>query len=94
MITAGMDDIIRPLSVKALPGYKVQVSYPGGIEGVIDLSADVGHGVFAPLADESYFSTVHLGEFGQIAWSDDIEICSDSAYQEILRRTPVDVSHA
>ena len=77
----------RPNKVEALPGFRIHVAYPDGAEGVIDLSADVGRGVFAPLADEAFFETVHIGRFGQIAWSEDIEICPDAAYQGIsLRR--------
>jgi len=26
---------------------------------------------------------VHIGDHGQIAWSEDIEICPDAAYEEI-----------
>ena len=80
----------RPNKVEALPGFRIRLAYPDGIAGVIDLSADVGRGVFAPLADEAFFKTVHIGRFGQIAWSEDIEICPDAAYQEIsLRREAV-----
>jgi hypothetical protein len=57
------------------------------VEGIIDLSADVGKGVFVPLADENYFRTVHIGEYGQIARSDEIEICPDAAYEEIIGKS-------
>ena len=76
----------RPNKTEALSGYRLRVAYPDGTAGVIDLSADVGRGVFAPLADEEFFQTVHIGRFGQIAWSEDIEICPDAAYQEITGR--------
>ncbi len=85
--------MIRPTSVEPLSGYRIQVVYPDGVEGIIDLSADVGRGVFAPLADEAFFRTVHIGRYGQIAWSEDIEICPDSAYQEITAK-PAEASHA
>jgi hypothetical protein len=75
--------MLRPTKIKPLSGYRLHLTYPDGTEGLIDLSADVGRGVFAPLADEAYFRTVHIGQYGQIAWSDDIEICPDSAYEEI-----------
>lgn len=77
----------------ALPGYRISVSYPDGVEGFIDLSQDVGRGVFGPLADEAYFRTVHIGDHGQIAWSADIEICPDAAYEEILRKA-TEAAHA
>ena len=84
----------RPNKLEALSGFRIRVAYSDGTEGVIDLSADVGRGVFAPLADEEFFQTVHIGRFGQIAWSEDIEICSDAAYQEITGRTATEVAHA
>ena len=84
----------RPNRIEALPGYRIRLAYPDGTEGVIDLSTDVGRGVFAPLADEQFFQTVHIGRFGQIAWSEDIEICPDAAYQEIANRTPTEAAHA
>ncbi len=86
--------MVRPTSVEALPGYRIRVAYTDGTEGLIDLSSDVGLGIFAPLSDETFFRTVHIGQFGQIAWSDDIEVCPDAAYQEITGRTPVEASHA
>ena len=73
----------RPTKIEALPEFRLRVVYPDGVEGVIDLAADVGRGVFTPLADEAFFRTVHIGQFGQIAWSEDIEICPDAAYHEI-----------
>jgi len=76
--------MIRPIRVMPLVGFRLRISYPDGVEGVIDLSGEVGRGVFGPLADEAYFETVHLGDHGQIAWSADIEICPDAAYEEIL----------
>ena len=84
----------RPNKIEALSGYRLHVTYPDGTAGVIDLSADVGRGVFAPLADEEFFQTVHIGRFGQIAWSEDIEICPDAAYQEITGRTATEAAHA
>lgn len=83
----------RPLSVEPKSGFRLQLVYPDGIKGIIDLSSDVGRGVFAPLADESFFRTVHLGKHGQISWSEDIEICSDAAYEE-LASNQFTVAHA
>lgn len=73
----------RPYSVKALPDHRIQLVYPDGVTGVIDLSSSVGEGVFTPLTDKAFFQTVHLGDCGQIAWSDDLDICPDAAYLEI-----------
>ena len=49
--------------------------------------------MFAPFADQALFQTVYVGRFGQIAWSEDIEICPDAAYQEITGMTAAEVIH-
>ena len=85
--------MLRPIKIEPLSGYRIHLTYTDGIEGVIDLSADVGRGVFAPLADEAYFRTVHIGQYGQIAWSEDIEICPDAAYEGIAGKQ-AGASHA
>ena len=84
----------RPNKIESLSGCRIRVTYPDGVEGVIDLSADVGIGVFAPLSDVAFFQNIHIGHFGQIAWSEDIEICPDAAYQEIKGMTATGVAHA
>jgi Protein of unknown function (DUF2442) len=84
----------RPTKVEAISGFRLRIAYPDGVEGVIDLSREVGHGVFAPLADEAFFRTVHIGEFGQIAWSEEIEICPDAAYYEITSKSAPQTVHA
>ena len=84
----------RPTKVEALSDFRIRVAYPDGTEGVIDLSGDVGRGVFTPLADEAFFRTVHIGQFGQIAWSEDIEICPDAAYYDITRYPATKALHA
>ncbi len=86
--------MIRPHHVEALPGFRIRVAYTDGVEGIIDLSADVGQGVFFPLLDEVFFQSVHIGDYGQIAWSEEIEICPDAAYQEIVNQTSSEIRHA
>jgi hypothetical protein len=73
----------RPVKVEPLSGYRLRLHYADGVEGIIDLSDQVGRGVFAPLRDKAFFCTVRSGDYGQIAWSDDLESCPDSAYLEI-----------
>lgn len=85
--------MIRPTHVEPLPGNRIHLTYADGVEGIIDLSANIGRGVFAALSDEAFFRTVHLGQYGQIAWSEDIEICPDAAYEEITGK-PAEASDA
>ena len=84
----------RPHHVGALPGYRLRLTFPDGVQGVIDLAGDVGRGVFTPLADEAFFRTVHLGQFGQIAWSEDLEICPGAAYHGITHPISTEPVHA
>jgi len=86
--------MIRPIKVTALPGYKVRVTYADGITGVLDLSDVAGSGVFKPLKDVAFFKKVYLGDHGQIAWSDEIEICPDAAYLEVTGKNSPEAVHA
>lgn len=86
--------MIRPVNIPALPGHKIRMDYADGVTGIVDLSDSVGHGVFAPLQNEAFFKTVHIGEFGQIAWSEEIEIFPDAAYLEITGQRSSEPAYA
>jgi hypothetical protein len=83
--------MIRPIAVKPFPDWKLEVIFKDGVMGFYDMSQSIGKGVFSPLKDPVRFSQVRIGEFGQIAWSDEMEICSDSVYKELSRENS---SHA
>ena len=84
----------RPTKVEALEGYRIRLTYADGKQGVLDLSDLVGKGVFAPLKDGKVFRKVHLGPHGQIAWSEEMEICPDAAYLEITGKVRREMAHA
>ena len=86
--------MVRPVKVEPLTGYRLRMRYADGVEGIIDLSEQVGRGVFAPLRDEALFRNVQIGDRGQIAWSDNLDICPDSAYLEITGKIPARVKNA
>jgi len=82
----------RPIAVRALDGHRIEVAFADGVSGALDMSRSIGRGVFAPLRDPDIFAAVYVGDHGQIAWSDEMEICPDAAYLEIkgnLTREPV-----
>jgi hypothetical protein len=83
--------MIRPTSIKPCSDWKLEVIFKDGVKGVYDMSESIGKGVFAPLKDPAKFSQVRIGEFGQIAWSDEMEICSDAVYKEL---THIKIPHA
>jgi hypothetical protein len=85
--------MIRPVNITVMPGYKIRVASADGVTGVVDLSDSVGRGIFAPLRGEALFKTVHIGDHGQIAWTDETEICPDAAYLEITGSTSREAVH-
>ncbi len=80
--------MFKPVQVKALPNYKLWVKYSDGVEGEIDLSHLAGKGVFSLWNDYTAFEKVYIGNSGQIAWSDEIDICPDTVYMTITGKTP------
>jgi hypothetical protein len=78
-------------SVKALPGYRLRVTYANGVEGTVDLSDLVGQGVFELWNDPRTFAQVIVGDVGEIRWSDDVELCPDAVYLQITGQSPEEV---
>jgi hypothetical protein len=84
----------RPIRVSALPHDRIALVFSDGLEGIIDMSTSVGRGVFAPLADPQAFAGVYIGDRGQIAWSEEMEICPDAAYLEVAGQSAGEPVHA
>ena len=76
------------VAVKALANYQLWVKFSDGVEGVVDLSHLVGQGVFALWNDYEAFKKVHIGPGGELAWSDDIDLCPDALYLKITGKKP------
>ena len=75
----------RPVGIKPLPGWKLEVTFQDGLQGLYDMSASIGKGVFSLLKDSSKFNQVHIAQYGQITWSEEMEICSDAIHKELTR---------
>jgi hypothetical protein len=73
----------RPIIIKPLPNWKLEIVFKNGFKGIYDMSASIGKGVFSPLKDPATFNQVHIGKYGQITWSEEMEICSDSVYKAL-----------
>lgn len=80
--------MIKLLAVDALPHYKLQLCYADGAEGEIDLAEFAGRGVFKLWDDPGAFERAHIGEFGQVAWSDEVEMCADALYLRLTGKQP------
>lgn len=80
--------MIKPVSVMALPNYRIRIAFSDGVAGEVDLSDLAGQGVFEVWKDPGVFEGVHLGAGRQIRWSDEIELCPDAVYMRLTGRTP------
>jgi hypothetical protein len=83
--------MIRPISVSALPNYRIRVAFSDGTDGTdgtVDLSDLAGQDVFKAWKDEKFFAGVHLGPGRQIRWSEEIELCPDAIYLRLMGKTP------
>ncbi len=79
--------MIRPVSVRALPNFRIWLRYNDGVEGEVDLSELAGRGVFAAWNDVAFFDAVRLGAHGAIEWGSNLDICPDSMYLRITGKS-------
>ena len=82
---------LRPVEVRALPGHRLWLRFADDVEGEVDLSHLVGKGVFALFNDPDAFSTVHIGDSGQLVWNQDVELCSHALYCRVTGKSPGEV---
>ena len=72
-----------PIEVKPLDNYQLWVKFSDGVEGIVDLSEFASEGVFSLWDDYQEFQKVHMGPNGEIAWSEQIDMCPDAIYLRI-----------
>lgn len=76
------------VEVKPMPGYHIWVKFSDNREGKVDLSSLKGKGVFSFWNEEENFKKVHIdGITGAIAWSEELDICPDSIYLQLIGKT-------
>jgi hypothetical protein len=76
------------LSIQTLPNHHLKLRYDDGVEGVVDLSAEAGRGVFAAWEDPGHFAAVKIQHGGRsLAWPGEIDLCADALYLEITGKT-------
>lgn len=86
-----MDELIRPIRVEARAGYHIYLEFADGTNGEVDLSRLVGKGVFRVWNDYRFFENVRPGDHREIKWDDEIELCADSLYLELTKKSPEDL---
>jgi hypothetical protein len=82
----------RIISVEVLEDYHVQLRFEDEVRGVVDLSAHVGKGVFAPWTDYGFFRKARLGEGGRtLTWPGELDLCADALWLQVTGKKPEDI---
>jgi hypothetical protein len=70
------------LSVEVLPEHRLRLQFADGVGGTVDIREHIPfEGLFAPLADPSFFQQVAIyPELKTIYWPGDIDVCHDLLY--------------
>ena len=75
-----MEKITR---VKALDGYRLEISFDDGVHGVISLSDRLFGPVFEPLKNPAFFAQARIDEFGVVAWPNGADLAPDALYERL-----------
>ena len=79
----------RITAVQTLPDHKLKLRYDDGVEGVVNLSAEVGKGMFVAWKDPRHFASVKIVHDGRsLEWPGEIDLCADALYLEITCMKP------
>lgn len=75
----------------ALPEYRLKLQFDNGEEGVVDLSALVGKGVFSAWREPDLFDRVRVTDQGAVEWPGEIDLCPDALYLRMTGKTPEEI---
>ena len=82
---------MQPVGVETREGLRIWISFRDGIEGEIDLSHLAGKGAFKAWTNRSFFDSVRINSFGEVAWGDEIDLCPDALYMQLTGESPEEV---
>jgi hypothetical protein len=72
------------IEVRYVTDFTVWVRFEDGVEGEIDLSAELYGPVFEPLKDTNYFRQVRVDpELGTIAWPNGADLAAEFLYSKV-----------
>lgn len=72
------------IDLKPLDNFQLWLKYSNGKEGTIDLS-DVAHTeLFSDWHQPGGFDAAKIGEYGEVYWTPDANLCADSLYLDLL----------
>ncbi len=83
--------MIRIVEAKPLEGYRLEVRFNDGVEGVYSVHPERRGGVFLKLRDPALFKAVRVNaDFGCVEWPGGVDLCPTSMHEEML--APADAS--
>ena len=74
-------------NAQSLPGYKMELLFEDGVEGIIDLVKWKGNGVFKFWNDENNFKDFHITDTKKLQWNEDIDMDPDAFYLRLINKT-------
>ena len=88
-----MAELVHVTAVEVVGDHRLRLAFEDGAEGEVDLSGWRWRGVFAPLADPSYFRRVSLdSELGTIVWPNGADLAPETLHGWVVRgHTPTPV---
>lgn len=76
--------ILHVIDVKYVRDYVIWVKFNDGIDGEVDLSADLEGEVFGPLKDKALFKTVKVDPILQtIVWDNGADLAPEFLYDNL-----------
>jgi hypothetical protein len=83
----------RPVPVvvaaKALPGFRLHLSFDDGVSGELDMASRLFGPVFEPLKDERYFAQVRVNhELGAVVWPNGADFAPDVLHDRLIKSRP------
>jgi uncharacterized protein DUF2442 len=77
-----METLVHVTEVEPQEGHRLRLRFDDGAAGEVDFSKENWKGVFAPLADVSYFNRVKLDEeLGTIVWPNGADIAPETLHR-------------
>lgn len=73
-------------SFRVVGPHALWVQFNDGLQGEVDLSADLWGPLGVPLRDPAVFAAVELDEFGALCWPNGFDIAPDALHAELAEK--------
>jgi len=74
--------MVRILSAKPIPGYRLEIVFNDGVKGIFNVEPEKRGGVFLKLLDSKVFQAVTVNpDFGCVEWPGGIDLCPDTMHR-------------